>query len=53
MEGEFESLNFPVFNSPLPEHDPMSIDGFDAFNMEICRILLIVNLTKMKKSDVQ
>jgi hypothetical protein len=34
MEDDFESLNFPVFKTPHPEHAPMSMDEFDAFNMD-------------------
>lgn len=34
MDDQFEFLNFPVFKSPLPEHAPMSMDAFDAFNVD-------------------
>jgi hypothetical protein len=31
MAINFDTFNFPIFNSPTPEHRPLNMDEFDAF----------------------
>jgi hypothetical protein len=51
MTTDINSLNFPVLNSPTPEHRPLTMDEFDAFITEDLQNAFDIDAYRKEKAN--
>jgi hypothetical protein len=51
MTINFDTLNFPVFNSPTPEHRPLTMDEFDDFVTEDLQNAFDIDAYRKEKAN--